>query len=90
MTINNELYVLDIFTGTELWRYSASHVSAISNGSSSPAVTSDTVIFPSNTGEILALDALTISLLWNFIFSNRRVNFWNFRINRYRLRSCNS
>ena len=53
MTINNELYVLDINTGTELWRYSASHVSAISNGSSSPAVTSDTVIFPSNTGEIL-------------------------------------
>ena len=65
MTVNNELYVLDIFTGTELWRYSASHVSAISNGSSSPAVTNDTVIFPSNTGEILALDALTGSVLWN-------------------------
>ena len=65
MTINNELYVLDIFTGAELWRYSASHVSAISNGSSAPAVTSNTVIFPSNTGEILALDALTGSLLWN-------------------------
>ena len=48
-----------------MWRYSASHVSAISNGSSAPAVTSDTVIFPSNTGEILALDALTGSLLWN-------------------------
>ena len=65
MTINNELYVLDIVNGDELWRYSASHVSAVSNGSSSPAVTSDIVIFPSNTGEILALDALTGSLIWN-------------------------
>lgn len=65
MTVNNELYVLDILTGTELWRYSASHVSAISNGSSAPAVNNDIVIFPSNTGEILALDPLTGSLIWN-------------------------
>ena len=65
MTINNELYVLDIVNGDELWRYSASHVSAVSNGSSSPAVNSDLVVFPSNTGEILALDALTGSLIWN-------------------------
>ena len=65
MTVNNELYVLEAVTGSELWRYSASHVSAISNGSSAPAITDDIVIFPSNTGEILALDSLTGSLIWN-------------------------
>lgn len=65
MTINNELYVIDINTGMELWRYSASHVSAVSNGSTSPAVTDSLVIFPSNTGEIVALDAITGSLLWS-------------------------
>ncbi len=65
MTVNNELFVLDLKTGNELWRYSASHVSAISNGNSSISVTNDLVIFPSNTGEIVALDALTGSLIWN-------------------------
>jgi outer membrane protein assembly factor BamB len=65
MTVNNELYVLDLNTADELWRYSASHVSAISNGNSSLTVTDDLVIFPSNTGEIVALDALTGSLIWN-------------------------
>ncbi len=65
MTVNNELYVLDIMTGSELWRYSASHVSAISSGSSAPAVTNDIVVLPSNTGEIIALDSLTGSLIWN-------------------------
>ena len=64
MTVNNEVYAIDIKTGKELWRYSGSLVSAISNGSSSPAVYNNLVIFPSNTGEIVALDALTGSLLW--------------------------
>jgi outer membrane protein assembly factor BamB len=64
MTVNNELYAIDINTGNELWRYTGSHVSAISNGSSSPAIYNNLVIFPSNTGEIVALDSLTGSLLW--------------------------
>ena len=64
MTVNNELYAIDINTGNELWRYTGSHVSAISNGSSSPAIYNNLVIFPSNTGEIVALDALTGALLW--------------------------
>ncbi|MDG2001049.1 MAG: PQQ-like beta-propeller repeat protein [Alphaproteobacteria bacterium] len=64
MTVNNELYAIDINSGNELWRYTGSHVSAISNGSSSPAIYNNLVIFPSNTGEIVALDSLTGSLLW--------------------------
>ena len=65
MTVNNELLVININTGEEIWRYSGSHVSAIANGAVSPAVDSNLVIFPSNTGELIALEAINGSLLWN-------------------------
>ncbi len=65
MTVNNELFVIDINTGTEIWRYEASIVSAIANGAASPVVDSNLVILPSNTGELLALDPITGSLLWS-------------------------
>ena len=55
MTVANELFVIDVNTGEEIWRYDASIVSAISNGASSPVVDSNFVIFPSNTGELIAL-----------------------------------
>ena len=65
MTIVNELFVIDINTGKEVWRYDASLVSAIANGASSPVVDSNLVIFPSNTGELIALDSKTGSLVWS-------------------------
>ena len=43
----------------------SSFVSAISNGATSVAVNSKIVIFPSNTGELFALNLSTGSLLWN-------------------------
>ena len=65
MTVNNELLVININTGEEIWRYSGSHVSAIANGAVSPAVDSNLVVFPSNTGELIALETINGSLLWN-------------------------
>ena len=65
MTVVNELFVIDINTGKEVWRYDASLVSAIANGASSPVVDSNLVIFPSNTGELIALDSKTGSLIWS-------------------------
>lgn len=65
MTIYNELFVYNVYTGEEVWRYVSSFVSAISNGAQSPAVNSKVVIFPGNTGELFALDLSTGSLLWN-------------------------
>ena len=65
MTVANELFVIDINTGNEIWRYDASLVSAVANGAASPIVDSNLVIFPSNTGELIALDATTGSLLWS-------------------------
>ena len=65
MTVTNELFVIDVNTGEEIWRYDASIVSAISNGATSPVVDSNFVIFPSNTGELIALDTTTGSLIWN-------------------------
>ncbi|MDB9761927.1 PQQ-like beta-propeller repeat protein [Alphaproteobacteria bacterium] len=65
MTIANELFVIDINTGNEIWRYDATLVSAVANGAASPIVDSNLVIFPSNTGELIALDAVTGSLLWS-------------------------
>lgn len=65
MTIYNELFVYNIYTGEEVWRYVSSLVSAISNGGTSPAITSKVVIFPGNTGELFALDLNTGSLIWN-------------------------
>ena len=65
MTVSNELFVIDVNTGNEIWRYDASLVSAVANGAASPIVDSNLVIFPSNTGELIALDATTGSLLWS-------------------------
>jgi len=65
MTVTNELFVIDINTGEEIWRYDASIVSAISNGAASPVVDSNFVIFPSNTGELISLDTTTGSLMWS-------------------------
>ena len=65
MTVSNELFVLDVNTGNEIWRYDGSLVSAIANGAASPIADSNLVIFPSNTGELIALDATTGSLLWS-------------------------
>jgi outer membrane protein assembly factor BamB len=65
MTVANELFVIDINTGKEIWRYDASIVSAISNGAASPVVNSNSVIFPSNTGELISLDTTTGSLIWS-------------------------
>jgi len=65
MTIHNELYVYDINTGEEVWRYVSSFVSAISNGGTSVGINDKVVIFPSNTGEIFALDINTGSLIWS-------------------------
>ena len=65
MTIHNELFVYDINTGEEIWRYVSSFVTAISNGGTSPAINSQAVIFPSNTGELFALNLNTGSVIWN-------------------------
>ena len=65
MSVSNELFVIDINTGNEIWRYDASIVSAVANGASSPIVDSNLVIFPSNTGELIALNAATGSLVWS-------------------------
>ena len=65
MTIHNELYVYNINTGAEIWRYVSSFVTAISNGGTSPAVNGQVVIFPSNTGELFALNFITGSVIWN-------------------------
>ena len=65
MTIHNELFVYDIFTGEEIWRYVSSFVTAISNGGTAPAINSQAVIFPSNTGELFALNLNTGSVIWN-------------------------
>jgi len=65
MTIHNELFVYNINTGEEVWRYISSFVSAISNGGTSAAINNKVVIFPSNTGELIALDLKTGSLIWS-------------------------
>ena len=65
MTIYNEIFVYDIDTGKEVWRYTASFVSAISNGGTSPAINEKVVIFPSNTGELISLNKSTGTLIWN-------------------------
>jgi len=65
MSVSNELFVMDINSGSEIWRFDASIVSAIANGASSPIVDSNLVIFPSNTGELIALDSGTGSLIWS-------------------------
>ena len=65
MTVANELFVIDINTGDEIWRYDASLVSAIANGAASPIADSNIVVFPSNTGELMALDATTGALVWS-------------------------
>jgi len=65
MTVANELFVIDINTGNEIWRYDASLVSAIANGAASPIMDANIVVFPSNTGELIALDAATGSLIWS-------------------------
>ena len=65
MTIHNEIFVYDIDTGEEVWRYTASFVSAISNGGTSPAINEKVVIFPSNTGELISLNKSTGTVIWN-------------------------
>ena len=65
MTIHNEIFVYNIATGNEVWRYTASFVSAISNGGTSPAINEKVVIFPSNTGELISLNKSTGAVIWN-------------------------
>ena len=64
MTVNNDLIVIDLQTGKELWRYAGPYESAILNGASASAVEGNIVIFPSNTGELYAFNKNMGTLIW--------------------------
>ena len=64
MTVNNDLIVIDLQTGKELWRYSGPYESAILNGASASAVEGNIAIFPSNTGELYAFNKNMGTIIW--------------------------
>ena len=64
MTVNNSLIVIDLENGNELWRYAGSYEPAILNGASSPAVDDNIVVFPSNSGELIAFNKNLGSIVW--------------------------
>lgn len=64
MTVNNSLIVIDLQNGNELWRYAGSYEPAILNGASSPAVDDNIVVFPSNSGELIAFNKNLGSIVW--------------------------
>ena len=64
MTVNNDLIVIDLQTGKELWRFAGPYESAILNGASSSAVEGNIAIFPSNTGELFAFNKNMGTLIW--------------------------
>ena len=64
MTVNNILIVIDLENGNELWRYAGSYEPAILNGASSPAVDDNIVVFPSNSGELIAFNKNLGSMVW--------------------------
>ncbi|MDD3288702.1 MAG: PQQ-binding-like beta-propeller repeat protein [Alphaproteobacteria bacterium] len=65
VTIDNELFALDVKNGNELWRHNGIIESATLMGSSSPAVSGDSVIIAYSSGEIFSLRAQNGRVAWS-------------------------
>lgn len=65
VSASNSVYALDISNGQELWQVPGVEEEAGLLSSDSPAVSGSTVIVPSSTGEVIALNTETGDYIWS-------------------------
>lgn len=65
VTIDNELYAMDVADGTTAWKHTGISEIAGLLGGSAPAVSGNAVIVPYSSGEIYALQAANGRVLWS-------------------------
>ena len=64
VTIDNELYAMDLKTGETAWKHTGISEIAGILGGSAPAVQGNTIIVPYSSGELYALQAANGRVLW--------------------------
>ncbi|MGN0919145.1 MAG: PQQ-binding-like beta-propeller repeat protein [Alphaproteobacteria bacterium] len=64
LSANNDLWVLDVKTGAEKWRYKTTEPLTLLQGMGRPALADDVLVVPFSTGEVIAFNAKTGVLLW--------------------------
>ena len=76
-TLDNTIFALNAFNGSEIWRYTSSKEETTKVGAASPAYSEekDVLIAGFSNGELRALKASTGSPLWSdFLVSSKRTN----------------
>ncbi len=67
--VENQMFALDVNTGSQVWAYRGIPEPARIMRASSPAVTGDTVVAPFSSGELVALRASTGQPVWQQVLS---------------------
>ena len=64
LSVNNDLWVLNAKTGDEKWRYKTTAPLTLLQGMGRPALSNDILVVPFLSGEAVAFDADSGTLLW--------------------------